>query len=87
MDIILLIAHYGGLAKKEGNVAQQIKLEIEPESYEKVYGQLQALYEIANKASLAIEKVAAQNMYTTAFSFGLAGFGLVLLVGIFLVTI
>ena len=46
-------------------MAQRIKLEIDPESYEDVKGKLVALYEIAEEASLFIEKAVQQSMKFT----------------------
>jgi hypothetical protein len=53
-------------------MAQQIKLEIDQESFDEVKSKLVELYEIAEKASLAIEKAAQQGVHLTALRRGLA---------------
>ncbi len=45
--------------------SSSIKLEIDQESYDKTYGQIQALYELAQKASIAIEKAAQHSEHRT----------------------
>ena len=44
-----------------------IKLEIDPEQYEKVKQQLTELYELADKASYKIEIAAQQGVHWTAY--------------------
>lgn len=62
-----------------------IKLEIDPEQYEKVKQQLTELYELADKVSYKIEIAAQQSVHWTAYAvLGLGVFALGMIFGYWL---